>query len=126
MRIHVVTPKAPVYVVVNPHIQPQLTTPLFFHCGHEVKLTPAKYWTMRLPFVYYGPNGVILSPREGNSPIGRSEFFITYSGCLAAMTMQVFGKSSEKERLFSNEEPLLFDYNDFLQAFGVIEFLTLN
>ncbi|ENN78691.1 hypothetical protein YQE_04863, partial [Dendroctonus ponderosae] len=53
MRIHVVTPKAPVYCTLNPKIQPAAGAPIFI-CTNDgpIKLTQSAYWVMRLPFVY--------------------------------------------------------------------------
>lgn len=72
MRIHVVTPKAPVYCTLNPkvncwrgrnnlkffilfhsQIQPASGAPIFI-CTNDgsVNLTQSAYWVMRLPFVY--------------------------------------------------------------------------
>lgn len=66
MRIHVVTPKAPVHVTLNPHVQPAPEPcPLFFPTTNEpLKLSQSAYWVLRLPFVYEGDQGPFLPPRE--------------------------------------------------------------
>jgi protein SMG8 len=53
MRIHVVTPKAPVLVTLRPRVDPGSGTDLlYFPTDQSVKLAPASYWVLRLPFVY--------------------------------------------------------------------------
>ena len=51
MRIHVVTPKAPVHVSLNPRVQPGPSPcPLFTPGNSElIKLSPSTYWVLRLP-----------------------------------------------------------------------------
>uniref|UniRef100_A0A183BT03 Nonsense-mediated mRNA decay factor SMG8 n=1 Tax=Globodera pallida TaxID=36090 RepID=A0A183BT03_GLOPA len=58
MRIHIVTPKAPVSVSVQPLIQ-MLNDDGFFFPGQRerIELGWAKYYVMRLPYVYKGPSG---------------------------------------------------------------------
>ncbi|XP_074595589.1 nonsense-mediated mRNA decay factor SMG8 [Brevipalpus obovatus] len=62
MRLHVVTPKAPVHVTLNPRVQPgPAPTPTFFPGNPEpIKLSQASYWVLRLPMVYEGDQGVCL------------------------------------------------------------------
>ncbi|KAL1497183.1 hypothetical protein ABEB36_008182 [Hypothenemus hampei] len=53
MRLHVVTPKAPVYCTLNPKIQPTAGSPIFISTTNgPTKLTQSAYWVMRLPFAY--------------------------------------------------------------------------
>lgn len=53
MRLHVVTPKAPVYCTLNPRVQPAAGAPIFVSTTDEpTKLTQSAYWIMRLPFAY--------------------------------------------------------------------------
>ncbi|KAL7630023.1 UNVERIFIED_CONTAM: hypothetical protein RMT77_019855 [Armadillidium vulgare] len=61
MRIHVVTPKAPVHVTLNPQVQPSpdpcpkfIPQPLN---SPTIKLSASAYWILRLPFVYVGDSG---------------------------------------------------------------------
>ncbi|ODN03335.1 Protein SMG8 [Orchesella cincta] len=56
IRLHVVTPKAPVFVTVNPKVQPGPvgTCPIFQTGEDPVKLPPSTYWILRLPFSYVG------------------------------------------------------------------------
>ncbi|KFD68919.1 hypothetical protein M514_08277, partial [Trichuris suis] len=68
-RIHVVTPKAPVHVCVNPRIQPDTTQDLVFMIGLH-KLGPSKYWIVRLPFIYHNPGGPTFWKGEGDAPEG--------------------------------------------------------
>ncbi|XP_022901917.1 nonsense-mediated mRNA decay factor SMG8 [Onthophagus taurus] len=53
MRLHVVTPKASVYVTVNPRVQPAAGSPIFIATEDgPTALTQSTYWVMRLPFIY--------------------------------------------------------------------------
>ncbi|CAH0557875.1 unnamed protein product [Brassicogethes aeneus] len=53
MRLHVVTPKAPVYCTLNPKVQPAQGAPIFVsNLDGPTKLTQSAYWVMRLPYVY--------------------------------------------------------------------------
>ncbi|KAL6257681.1 hypothetical protein P5V15_011262 [Pogonomyrmex californicus] len=66
MRIHVVTPKAPVHVTLNPRVQPgPPPCPIFVTgCEEPVKLSQSAYWILRLPYVYMGEKGPYLPPKE--------------------------------------------------------------
>ncbi|GIX84218.1 protein smg8 [Caerostris darwini] len=65
MRIHVVTPKAPVHVTLHPKVQPAPDSPIFFPTINEpLKLSQSAYWVLRFPFAYEGENGPYLPPRE--------------------------------------------------------------
>lgn len=61
MRFHVVTPKAPINVTLEPKVQPNPHPSPFFYPGNTepIKLSQAAYWVLRFPFVYEGDNGVI-------------------------------------------------------------------
>ncbi|XP_023232265.1 protein SMG8-like [Centruroides sculpturatus] len=69
MRIHVVTPKAPVHVTLNPKVQPAaLPCPIFYPGNAEpVKLSQSAYWVLRLPFVYQGEQHSYLPPKDAVS-----------------------------------------------------------
>jgi len=63
MRLHLVTPKAPVNVTLLPQVQPVAGGPVFV-TGWDapVKLTINSYWVIRLPYVYWGEGGAHLPP----------------------------------------------------------------
>ncbi|XP_050543577.1 nonsense-mediated mRNA decay factor SMG8 isoform X2 [Daktulosphaira vitifoliae] len=65
MRIHVVTPKAPVHVTLNPMVQPDENGPVFV-TGYDkpIELTQSTYWVLRLPYIYAGERGPYLSPKD--------------------------------------------------------------
>lgn len=53
MRLHVVTPKAPVSCTLNPKIQPAANSPIFVPTSDgPIKLSQSSYWLMRLPYVF--------------------------------------------------------------------------
>lgn len=54
MRIHVVTPKAPVHVTLNPRVQPgPPPCPIFVTgCEEPIKLSQSAYWVLRLPYPF--------------------------------------------------------------------------
>ncbi|XP_071455115.1 nonsense-mediated mRNA decay factor SMG8 [Hetaerina americana] len=65
MRLHVVTPKAPVHVTLNPRVQPAPGTPIYITGSQEpLRLSQSAYWVLRLPFVYFGEQGPYLPPKE--------------------------------------------------------------
>ncbi|XP_053694239.1 nonsense-mediated mRNA decay factor SMG8 [Sabethes cyaneus] len=69
MRVHIVTPKAPVNVILEPKIkmyQNGGSNSLIFTTGltEAVKLSQSAYWILRLPFIYEGENGPLLPPAE--------------------------------------------------------------
>ncbi|KYM81878.1 Protein SMG8 [Atta colombica] len=70
MRIHVVTPKAPVHVTLNPRVQPgPPPCPIFVTgCEEPIKLSQSAYWILRLPYVYMGDKGPYLPPKEPVPP----------------------------------------------------------
>ncbi|XP_064115140.1 uncharacterized protein LOC135221254 [Macrobrachium nipponense] len=61
MRLHVVTPKAPVNVTLNPQVQPGPDPcPRYIpqpSSSLPVKLSASTYWVLRLPYVYVGDQG---------------------------------------------------------------------
>ncbi|XP_047108247.1 nonsense-mediated mRNA decay factor SMG8 isoform X1 [Schistocerca piceifrons] len=66
MRVHVVTPKAPVHVTLNPRVQPAPPPcPIFVTgCDQPLRLSQSAYWVLRLPYVYVGDQGPYLAPKE--------------------------------------------------------------
>ncbi|XP_046388258.1 uncharacterized protein LOC124157509 [Ischnura elegans] len=65
MRLHVVTPKAPVHVTLNPRVQPAPGAPIYITGSQEpLRLSQSAYWVLRLPFVYFGEQGPYLPPKE--------------------------------------------------------------
>ncbi|GAB6031120.1 hypothetical protein CHUAL_007928 [Chamberlinius hualienensis] len=56
MRLHVVTPKAPVHVTLDPKVMPSSPPCPLFHPGNPepIKLSQSTYWVLRLPFIYEG------------------------------------------------------------------------
>ncbi len=52
MRVHVVTPKAPVHVTLNPKVQPApAPCPIFGPgCEKPIRLSQSAYWILRLPY----------------------------------------------------------------------------
>uniref|UniRef100_A0A914N987 Nonsense-mediated mRNA decay factor SMG8 n=1 Tax=Meloidogyne incognita TaxID=6306 RepID=A0A914N987_MELIC len=74
MRIHVVTPKAPVSVTLQPRMQMPDDDGYFFPGAMEgIELGWAKYYVCRLPYIYVGPNGRKSSYRP-NSPLFKGRF----------------------------------------------------
>lgn len=67
MRIHIVTPKAPIHVTVNPFVQMTPNSSLLFYPGNRepIKLSQSSYWVLRLPMIYETEEGgAIPFPRE--------------------------------------------------------------
>lgn len=54
MRIHIVTPKAPVHVTLNPRVQPgPPPCPIFVTgCEEPIKLSQSAYWILRFPYPF--------------------------------------------------------------------------
>jgi hypothetical protein len=54
MRIHIVTPKAPIHVTLNPRVQPAPSPcPVFVTgCEQPMKLSQSAYWVLRLPYPF--------------------------------------------------------------------------
>ncbi|CAG9533033.1 unnamed protein product [Cercopithifilaria johnstoni] len=64
MRLHVVTPKAPVTVVLNPRVQPTSKEPIYHTGEAPLHLEWARYYILRFPYVYAGPHGTVQRPNE--------------------------------------------------------------
>lgn len=72
MRIHVVTPKAPVHVTLNPRVQPAQGSPYFLVGNREpINLTPSTYWVLRLPYSYVSEEQIYTPPIEKETSSGR-------------------------------------------------------
>jgi protein SMG8 len=54
MRIHVVTPKAPIHVTLNPRVHPAPSPcPVFVTgCEQPLRLSQSAYWVLRLPYPF--------------------------------------------------------------------------
>lgn len=65
MRVHVVTPKANVNVLMEPKVRTGERN-LIFSLGlsQPAKLSQSAYWILRLPYVYQGEEGPIPSPTD--------------------------------------------------------------
>jgi len=63
IRLHLVTPKAPVHITLLPQVQPVPGGPVFV-TGWDTpaKLSISSYWVLRLPYVYWGEGGAHLPP----------------------------------------------------------------
>ncbi|XP_045596633.2 nonsense-mediated mRNA decay factor SMG8 [Procambarus clarkii] len=83
MRLHVVTPKAPVNVTLSPQVQPGPDPcPRYIPqpCSSlPVKLSASAYWVLRLPYVYVGDQGPHYppDPRQQTPP----SFARLHKGC---------------------------------------------
>lgn len=66
MRIHIVTPKAPVNVIADPKIKIGGKNSAIFVSGlsEPAKLSQSTYWILRLPYVYQGDDGPIHPPLD--------------------------------------------------------------
>jgi protein SMG8 len=69
MRIHIVTPKAPVNILLDPKVEifGHDGVPLYFCTGlpaETLKLSQSTYWILRLPYVYHAEDGVLPTPTE--------------------------------------------------------------
>lgn len=64
IRIHIVTPKAPVNINLDPKIKIKRETEMIFTTGwsEPATLSQSAYWVLRLPYVYQGENDPIPSP----------------------------------------------------------------
>ncbi|XP_013192858.1 nonsense-mediated mRNA decay factor SMG8 [Amyelois transitella] len=70
MRIHVVTPKAPVHVTLDPKAQPVRGGPTFVPQAGAAKLSGSAYWVLRLPFMYADERGALPRPQRSAAPQG--------------------------------------------------------
>ncbi|XP_031624571.1 protein SMG8 [Contarinia nasturtii] len=66
MRVHVVTPKAPVNIILEPKIRTGDKNGYTFTTGltDPPKLSQSAYWVLRLPYVYEGNDGPIMPPAD--------------------------------------------------------------
>jgi protein SMG8 len=66
IRVHIVTPKAPVNINLDPKIRIRRETEMIFTAGwnEAAKLSQSAYWVLRLPYIYQGENEPIPSPVE--------------------------------------------------------------
>lgn len=66
MRIHCVTPKAPVFITIDPKIRIRRESENIFVTGwsEPAKLSPSSYWILRLPNIYQGDDGVATIPPQ--------------------------------------------------------------
>ncbi|XP_021949486.1 protein SMG8 isoform X1 [Folsomia candida] len=60
LRVHIVTPKAPVHCMIFPKVQPASSPCPVFTPGisDPVKLAPSSYWVLRLPYCYVGDHQI--------------------------------------------------------------------
>nr|CAG4650013.1 EOG090X02WG [Sida crystallina] len=67
MRVHIVTPKAPVNVTLEPKIRPAPPPCPEFVTGFSepIKLSQSSYWILRLPYLYEDENDIYTAPKEG-------------------------------------------------------------
>lgn len=93
MRVHVVTPKAPVNVILEPKIKPNGRDGMVFVTGlpEPAKLTQSSYWILRFPYIYQGDDGPIIPPNE-----------VTPSTAMLFGTLQagMFGISETEKNLY--------------------------
>ncbi|XP_050076876.1 nonsense-mediated mRNA decay factor SMG8 [Anopheles maculipalpis] len=71
MRVHIITPKAPVNVIIDPKVklfQNNMQNSITFTTGmaEPIRLTQSSYWILRLPFVYEGDSGPLMAPTDVN------------------------------------------------------------
>ncbi|XP_047489241.1 nonsense-mediated mRNA decay factor SMG8-like isoform X2 [Penaeus chinensis] len=96
MRLHVVTPKAPVNVTLNPQVQPGPDPcPRYIPqpCNSlPVKLSASAYWVLRLPYVYVGEQGPHYppDPRQPTPP----SFARLLKGCYGISQLPSFNSTS--------------------------------
>ncbi|KAL3995312.1 hypothetical protein ACH3XW_25315 [Acanthocheilonema viteae] len=64
MRLHVVTPKAPVTVILNPRVQPTSKEPIYYTGEAPIHLEWGRYYVLRFPYIYAGPHGTVQRPNE--------------------------------------------------------------
>ena len=80
MRLHVVTPKVPINVTLNPAVRvsnsPGATV---FTPGNSepIQLKQASYWVLRLPLIYETQDGPIMVSKNGELP----RDFCLLNGC---------------------------------------------
>ncbi|RCN46619.1 hypothetical protein ANCCAN_07355 [Ancylostoma caninum] len=62
MRVHVVTPKAPITVTIQPAVELPGQEGYFGTGEGPLQLSWARYYILQLPFIYSGPSGVWIPP----------------------------------------------------------------
>lgn len=70
MRVHIVTPKAPVNVIIEPKVRPcnkSLDYIFTTGCSEPIKLSQSAYWILRLPYIYQSEEGTLSPPLEVNA-----------------------------------------------------------
>lgn len=79
MRVHVVTPKAPVNIIMEPKIRICRDSEMIFVTGwnEPAKLTQSAYFILRLPYVYQGEGQAIMTPNDVPASIDALRY-----GCL--------------------------------------------
>ena len=86
MRIHVVTPKAPVKVLFSPVIVPCPDGPEFHPGWKNLPEMPVHaYWVLRLPFIYCGKEGSHLPPME----VPESGYGKLLKGCIQVVEEEI-------------------------------------
>lgn len=110
IRLHVVTPKAPVHVTLNPRVQPAPPPCPVFVTGvsEPIRLTQSAYWVLRLPYVYAGERGPCL-PQHGYPNSAPSDPAVPYARLLAGVygitEITSGGASAELKNFASNPLP---------------------
>lgn len=93
MRIHVITPKAPVSVQLSPQVQPgPAPCPRYFpqpQSAPGIKLSAAMYWVLRLPNIYVSDTGPYYPP-DPSQHVG------VENGCLLPGCFSITELSMEK------------------------------
>lgn len=66
MRVHVVTPKAPVNIILEPKVRTGGKSNYTFISGlsEPPKLSQSAYWILRLPYIYEGNDGPVIPPTD--------------------------------------------------------------
>lgn len=69
MRVHIVTPKAPVNIILEPKIRTGDKNCYTFTTGlsEPPKLTQSAYWILRLPYIYETSDEPIMPPVDVNA-----------------------------------------------------------
>lgn len=70
MRLHIVLPKGPIVAKLNLKIQPldnQATDDYFYPSTESIELSQNRYYVVRFPFVYQGPEGSIHPPKSATT-----------------------------------------------------------
>ncbi|CAB3405651.1 unnamed protein product [Caenorhabditis bovis] len=70
MKIHVVTPKAPVTVTIQPQIMVPGLEEIFMTGESPLQLSHSRYYILQLPFIYSGPSGTYVHEPGNLEPTG--------------------------------------------------------